>query len=284
MQTALGRCDRLIAAGRPNNRRPEYQAFFHALTREEDEATALATIAAFVESETRGAAGKPIVLSDETLALAPMWSVVADRLSRIIPQAQILLTVRNQLTAIPSYYANHGRSLTDVPPPYGGRYVAFDDWFDYAVRAGHCNYIKAIDYHALASTFLRYFPEAVNVLLYEDMSGERSRYVQQLSSLFGADISGFVDFSARVNPRQSKRALYYQMLRSKLMPAVRFSQMLPGGQRLQALAERFLKGGSSIDVTLSQEQKEVVRDRFATGNRWMHERFQLDLGNYGYPL
>jgi hypothetical protein len=280
----LGRCDKLIAAGRPNNKRPEYQAFFNALTREEDEAAALATIATFAENEAHNSAGKPIVLSDETLALAPMWTVVADRLSRTIRQAQILLTIRNQLTAIPSYYANHGRSLMDVPQPYCGRFIAFDAWFEYAFRAGYCDYIKAIDYQALASTFLRYFPDRVNVLLYEDMVRDKSRFGQQLSNLFGVDVRALLADPTRVNPRQSNRALYYQMLRSKLMPGTRFSQLLPAGNRLQAAAERFLKGGSSIKVELADEQKKVVRDRFAAGNEWIRNRFKVDLAKHGYPL
>ena len=279
----LGRCEQIVAAGRPNNRRPEYQAFFQAVTREEDESSALAVIKAFVEAQERTASGRPIVLSDETLALAPMWTVVADRLGKAIPDAHVLLTIRNQLTAIPSYYANHGRSLMNVPGPYRGRFVSVASWFDHAVRDGHNDYIKALDYRALASTFLRHFPGFVHVLTYEAMVKDKAAFGDQLSDLIGADIRGLLASTARVNPRQSTRALYYQMLRAKLLPSVRFSR-LPFGARLRPLAERYLKGGSSIEVELTDEQKKTIRDRYATSNAWVQEHFRLDLARHGYPL
>jgi hypothetical protein len=276
----LGRCDGIVAAGRPNNRRQEYQAFFQAVTRDEDEAAALGVIGAFAAAEA--SSGKPVVLSDELLALAPMWTVTAGRLSKAIPDAHILLTIRNQLTAIPSYYSNHGRSLMNVPDPYRGRFVGLPAWFDYAVRDGHNDFIKAID-RALASTFLRYFPGRVHILTYETMVKDKAAFGDSLSDLIGADIRGLLASDARVNPRQSTRALYYQVLRAKLLPAVRFSK-LPFGDRLKPLAERFLKSGASIDVELTDEQKNTIGARYAAGNAWIQEHFGLDLAGQGYPL
>jgi hypothetical protein len=277
----LGQCDDIVVAGRPNNKRPEYQKFYHAVTREEDEVAALATIKSFVEAQA--SSGKPVVLSDETLALAPMWTVVADRLAGVVPEANILLTIRNQLTAIPSYYSNHGRSLMNVPDSYRGRFVGLAPWFDHAVRNGQNDYIKALDYRALASTFLRYFPDRVHVLTYETMIKDKTTFGDQFSDLIGADIRGLMASTARVNPRQSTRALHYQKLRSKLMPSVHFTK-LPFVAPLRPLAERFLKGGASIEVDLSDEQKSVIRYRYAASNAWMQEHFSIDLERQGYPL
>jgi hypothetical protein len=277
----LGQCEQIVAAGRPNNKRPEYQKFYHAATRDEDQAAALATMTSFVK--TQSSFGKPVVLSDETLALAPMWTVAADRLARVVPEANILLTIRNQLTAIPSYYSNHGRSLMNVPATYRGRFVGLEPWFDYAVRNGHNDYIKAIDYRALASTFLRYFPGRVHILTYETMIKDKTAFGDQLSELIGADIRHLMASTARVNPRQSTRALHYQRLRAKLLPSVHFTQ-LPFVAPLKPLAERFLKGGVSIEVELTDEQKSVIRDRYAASNAWVQEPFQIDLARQGYPL
>jgi len=277
----LGRCEELVAAGRPNNRRPEYQAFYHAVTRDEDEPAAVAAIKSFVEAQA--SSGKPVVLSDETLALAPMWTVAADRLARVVPEANILLTIRSQLTAIPSYYSNHGRALMNVPASYRGRFVSLVPWFDYAVRNGHNDYIKAIDYRALASTFLRYFPGRVHILTYETMVKDKTAFGDQFSELIGADIRGLLASTARVNPRQSTRALHYQKLRAKLLPSVHFTQ-LPFVAPLKPLAERFLKGGASIKVELTDEQKAVIRDRYAASNAWVQEHFRIDLARQGYPL
>jgi hypothetical protein len=277
----LGQCEDIVAAGRPNSKRPEYQEFYHAVTRDEDEPAALAAMKSFVQ--VQASSGKPVVLSDETLALAPMWTVVADRLARVVPEAEILLTIRNQLTAIPSYYSNHGRSLMNVPASYRGRFVSLESWFDYAVRNGHSDYIKAIDYRALASTFLRYFPGRVHVLTYETMVKDKAAFGDKFSDLIGADIRGLMASKARVNPRQSTRALRYQMLRAKLLPSVHFTT-LPLVAPLKPLAERFLKGGASIEVELTNEQKSVIRDRYAAGNAWVQEHFGLDLAREGYPL
>jgi len=285
LQNAVfGRCERIHAAGRPNNRRPEYQDFHHAVTSEEDDEKARNCIASFVAEEESRAGNRSIVLSDETFALAPAWTVVARRINEAIPNAKVLFTIRNQPGAVISYYSNHGRSLSEAPMPYRGRFVSFDNWFDYAVREGHCRFVEAIDYRKLVQPFERSFPGMVHVLLYETMLQDRSCFGAELSHVLGTDVVSLVEASTRINPRQSQRAMRYQRWRSKLLPNVHLTNILPWGQSLRSVAERFLKRGAAIELTLTSEHKATIGARFAESNEWMQRRYQLPLERHGYPL
>ena len=74
---------------------------------------------------------KTALYSNEDIMTSRVPTQCAHRLKEFLPDAEIMVVIRNQLTAIPSMYANHGAYLKMVPRRYWRRYVSFDDWMDY---------------------------------------------------------------------------------------------------------------------------------------------------------
>ena len=66
----------------------------------------------------------PIILSSEDLISYGNQSLNAYRLQMLLPQANILLIIRNQIESILSWYISHGSRLRNVPKDYWQRYVA----------------------------------------------------------------------------------------------------------------------------------------------------------------
>jgi hypothetical protein len=287
-ENILVRHPQVLCAGRPLHRTPEFEAFHFALTREEDRVRALRTVGEFVEAAIARARGsdRRVVISDETLSRAPLTCVVAERLRRSVPAARILLTIRNQLTIIPSYYSGHGNQLKAVPHPWHGRSVSFDDWFAWALTDPQ-SFLKAIDYRMLFEAYAEQFgAENVRVLPAEHHAEQPERFAQGLAEALdiGAEETIRLAAGERRNPRRSARRLAYRRLRSWFLPNVVLSEKLPGGRSLRRLAARVLERGPAYRPVLSGDQEAIIRQRFAPGNRFLAEATGLDLASLGYPM
>ena len=71
--------------------------------------------------------------SNEDILTSRVPTQCARRLHNLMPEAEILLVIRNQIDAIQSFYSNHGSFLKNVPKNYWRRYVSFDDWMNYCL-------------------------------------------------------------------------------------------------------------------------------------------------------
>ena len=45
---------------------------------------------------------------------------ILDNLKNLFPDAKVIFTIRDQVSAIKSHYANHGRLIRGLPKPYSG--------------------------------------------------------------------------------------------------------------------------------------------------------------------
>ena len=71
------------------------------------------------------------VYSNEDIMTSFLPSVCAARLKALLPDAHVVMVIRNQLSVWPSWYANHGAYLKNVPRRYWKQHVGFDEWLDY---------------------------------------------------------------------------------------------------------------------------------------------------------
>ena len=76
----------------------------------------------------------PIILSSEDLISYGNQSLNAHRLQMLLPQANILLIIRNQIESILSWYISHGSRLRNVPQDYWQRYVAPEQAVDFLLN------------------------------------------------------------------------------------------------------------------------------------------------------
>ena len=272
--------------GRPYSQsgRDPVWARIHDLIHKDEQELDLNLFRQGLATEKQGAGTRPIVLSEEKLAAAPMPTQLAGRLNDIFGPAIILITIRSQLTAIPSHFAQHGWELKGVPEPWNGKPVTFESWFDNARKQVRPNYLHSIDYALLARAFASVFGEsAIRFLLYEDLRSDPSAIAKSLSDILHIDpveTKGLLADSKKVNRRPSARAASYNRIR-RLTASVPLGQFVPAFVR--KAFHTFLAKGRPEETTLSQEQIRQIDNRYADGNREISGRYGLDLESYGYP-
>lgn len=228
-----------------------------------------------------------IVWSDEKLTSnAYLRQGIAGRIKALFPEARILFTIRNQLRALESFYANHGRKLKKVPNPYPGRLVSLEDWLEFAFVTRQTSYLGLIDYANSIGIYESVFGrENVHVLLFEDMIQHKEEFADRLSGLLGIEAapSRKLFMSKQRNPRDSRRLLRYSAFRERFLPGVKFSTILPGGRKLHRSLLAYLSSGDRIAAAIPESWEPRLADLYRAGNAKLIEQRGLPLEKYGYP-
>jgi len=205
----------------------------------------------------------------------------------LVPGAGILAVVRNQLTAIPSWYANHGAYLRHVPRCYWHRYVSFDAWMDYCTTFRKYSPIDGFFYHRILDVYASLFgKDHIHVLLYEDFIHQRETFMKNLCQILRIDDRDALQRlgGQRERRRNTGRELQYHRFRSSFFRDVSFSRYLPGGARLKRAWLKFLESGPPADGFMSDDWREKIAVLYREDNSRLAEAFGLSLDRYGYPL
>lgn len=273
----------ILSVGRPYAN-DEFKGAIESL-REDDEAdhepSALAHLCGMAVSEAKTRA---IVLSDETLVHPVHQSVIATRLYTVLPDAHILITIRNQYDLIASYWAAHGRNLKDVPPPYRGKTVTFDDWFAFEAEAKRSFFLR-LDFHRLYQIYAEIFgSDRVHVMTFEELAGKPLRFAHALAALLGVDEREMSELimAPPAKTRPSEASTKYRTLRARMLPKVAFSQ-IPGGAAVRRAIHRFIEAGAPPKVVLTPAQREIIRERFGPGNEALAATIGVDHVSLHYP-
>lgn len=286
-ENVFSRHPQIACIGRPNHRTEDYRKLFYALTAQElrDEAHDIIEGFFLAAREQTGDTGKTILLSDENISSAYLNCVVASRLKKVSSEFHILITIRNQFSALQSFYANDGRALSRAPKPYRGRHVSFDNWLDYAKSSRH-SFFKELHYDELFEIYRREFgDDRVHILLYEDMVQDRNAYASSLAGILDIDPEITLKLIAgkHHNPRSSGRRAKYQAFRSRFMPTMSLTRWMPGGAAIRHVANNVIDSGKGNTVRLSSGQRQMVEEIYANGNARLAKACNLDLMIHGYP-
>jgi hypothetical protein len=273
LQQAFADCPSVLSVGRPNQT-PDYREFRDAVTEvEEWEKKRERAMAYWVKAKSM-ASGRPIVLSDEKLSEAPLLTVFRDRLAELVPDAKILMTVRNQFTALLSLYRDGGLRLHGVPAPYKGKYVRLGDWLDHLLKHDVVTgrqYDYGKQYQLLSERF------DVTVIPYELLKSSPTEFVQRLRALIGAPI--VVNTAVRVNPGLTVGAVTYLSLRQKL-PRISLSSWIPWGNYLRSTLQRKLE---TVGLAFTEQQMAQIATAYSASNTELGRRTGIDFQRLGYP-
>jgi len=279
----------VLNIGRPNHGTPEHAALLRALMHEEVDEDAVALIRAYFDqarASDRANSCKAIVYSNESLFDAPLCSVVAKRLKAALPEATILLTLRNQLSLVGSMYSSDRAILKNVPAPYAGQPVTFDAWFEHAFGSPDTPDARCANYYRAYRAYTDAFgPDRVHVLLYEQLTNSKRDFIANLADVLGIDagLLAAEDAAPRVNPSPSKRLRSYQVFRSWFLPGRSLTNLLPGAAAIRQGFDQILKRGEKTRVDLDGQKKARLEELYAPGNRELAKACGLDLAGEGYP-
>ena len=230
---------------------------------------------------------KTLLYSNEDVMTSRIPAICARRLHTFLPDAEILLVVRNQYTAIPSFYANHGAFLKPAPPSYFNRYVSFEDWMKFQTMFIKYGALASFRYDKLLSVYAELFGEdRVHVLLFEEFVEDKQQFVRKLSQILNIDPDEAIKLLSvgHERKRYTGRMLAYNRFRTSFLWGVPLSRYLPFGQAASKLLHKFLNGGMPAKVVVPDELKQQIHEIYCEDNTMLAKKYNLPLERYGYPM
>ncbi len=143
----------VLNLGRPNDSSITYRNFYDGILHGED--YELEHLIKPFKDLVYSSNEDVIVVSDENIQ-SDIDSITATRIANYFPDDYILITIRNQISAIMSHYSSTGRLLQFVPKPHV-RHVDFDDYLDYHLPNSDRGFFRQIQYDRLVKSYLQIF-------------------------------------------------------------------------------------------------------------------------------
>lgn len=246
--------------------------------------------------------GKRIVLSDEGLTNARYNDrrIIAQRLCDLFGSCQIIATIRNQLTCIPSlYFFLVRKNLTED--------VGFENWLDEQVSQQAATddawTIRQFKYAEIFQLYREIFPEAeITFIPYEMLVEDKFAFASAIARCLGVDTQITLDTLLTSQPRNvvgSSEAAHtirsvenltelYLKLNKKWFPRFSLKKSMPAIWRakeglrnnLVRRVERRYRGR----FALSERAESFLVDYFAADNARLCQLINCDLSKFGYPV
>ena len=230
---------------------------------------------------------KIAVLSDEHLPKNfYMRGTIARRLAQHFPETQVVFTIRNQISAIESYYGNHGRILKNVPLPFDGKFVTIENWLEYSWKNWLTSFLGLCDYRQTITLYRDLFGEdCINILLFEELRDDLPSFASSLANILLMDKAIILDMltGTVANARDPARSVIYSRWREKLLPQTSLTKILPFGLKLRNQFHQILNRGQSFQRAIPDTWVERLTAAYAPGNRELEKAFGLPLSKHGYP-
>lgn len=239
-----------------------------------------------VADDVRGQSKLPAVVSHEgfTSPIVPVVGrtidrrLMAERCKAVFGDAKILIVLRNQLTLLPSLFAqlvlkNNARHL---------RWLRPEDWIEDALQHPRYGPIAGLDYNALVNTYDELFgAENVRIWLFEELVKDPQAHYRSLLEFIGQ--TGPEDAlpalpQANRTP-YTNRWLAYRAVMRWLDPIDPIGWLIH-----PATARRFFEGGKKVSVRLGPNLNNRLCGAFAESNTKLAVRRKLDMERCGYPM
>ena len=266
---------------------PEYRECLDSLVSDDDLHYRAGDVKAVFARALAARADRTLVYSNEDIMRSRVPTLCARRIRELLPDAEILMVTRNQLTAVPSWYVNHGAYLKGVPRRYWRRYVSFDEWMSYCIAFPNYSPLDGFFYHRFAELYASLFGrERVHVLLYEDFVTDRDRFIKEFCAILGVDAGEATQLLADSHERRryTMRAHRYHRFRSWCLPGRRLTRWVPGGGALSRMWWRHLDAGPPADGFVSEAWGARIADLYRADNSKLADEYGLPMREHGYPL
>ena len=213
-----------------------------------------------------------------------------------IPNANILVVLRNQFDLIRSLYTYTSHTIKHAPKPYNRRYVSFKNWFNHCIinennRGSHKawdrdnDYIRMIDFHHLISCLEVFFSKKIHIVLYEDLQFNSNSFYKELAKILKIDSTKFPKYlhSHKSNISANQSLINLVALISKLPYGSNFlkSNNVRNTKLYNFIRDKIRKYGAK--TKLDAEVKSYIHNRYKEGNKIIAKKYKLPLKKYGYP-
>lgn len=238
-----------------------------------------------VNAIIRSSSRRIVLLSSESFVQeqATDRGLVAKRLFEAFGPCRILITIREQLSIIRSFFAMHGQYgqylfLTKHEDEAFVLPLSMSDWLKFALRHPDRNFPSMIRYADVIDCYCGLFGRHnVGLLVYEEFVHDPTAYVQRLADFLHVDPEEMARLQSGRHEHRS---------RPRRVPTANPAPV-PGllGRLSARLRDR---NPAASTVALSTEIPEPwltqLRDQYRPGNRRLAEVYGLPLERYGYIL
>jgi hypothetical protein len=249
------------------------------------------TLRRIIEEHRARCERKALLISSESFlhVTATDLGLVAERVKAAFWPCKIIVTIRNQLDMIRSFYGMHGRfgqylflmksesEKLRIP-------ISLEQWLSYSFRAPAKGFPAILHYRDVLRRYREVFGrENVGVFLFEEFVADRSAYIHRLSQFLGVDAEAMLALAEGKHELSNltRGELAYFRLRSWLGSGFRFDPAtMDRGELNIAFAGSRQRAGVSLDLAWERRLKELYRE----GNRALQEQDGLPLELYGYPV
>lgn len=227
---------------------------------------------------------RTFVFSSADVLLANRPTVLANRLYQLLgSETDVLLVVRNQVSALSSLYSGHGAWLKPAPAPHFRRYVRFDDWLRFQWLRPSSSALSSFAYWEQLQPFIAKFGrERIKVVTFERLiSGDESTWAI-LSELFGLcpEFAWNLFSADRQRERISVNQVRYGRFIGSMLPFV----SAPDVRVVEGPIRRHLARGSRFVPEWPIHMLDQVKDFYRRGNTALEREFSLGLSDMGYPM
>jgi hypothetical protein len=287
LQRALFRGNRQLQyLGEDGDGYADYAPLVNSLANDDDLFYQAAACAELFGRNAAQAGDKTFLYSNEDVMTSRIPLICAKRLQALMPDAEVVLVMRNQQTAVPSFYANHGAFLKPAPPSYFRRHVPVDDWIAFQTMFGKYGALASFRYDQFESIYSSLFGSRVHILLFEEFVGDRRAFVEKLSKILRINAEAAMQAlnSSHERRRFTGRMLAYNQFRTSFFWGTEFTRYLPFGAKLARMFDDYISEGASAKVSLSLSARRKIHDLYCEGNSRLAEKYDLPLARYGYPM
>jgi hypothetical protein len=264
-----------------------YKDFFDTLISDDDFHFSLTEAKRIFQSRIEDSNKKTFIFSSEDILTSRIPSQCAIRLHKLLPDANILIIIRNQIEAIASWYANHGAYLKQVPKSYWRRYVSFEDWIDHCFSFQKYSPLESFLYHKHLSLYRDLFgKDNIHILFFEDLIYSKNTFVSQLSNILKIDSKKTNELLKERHERQrnSKRQHMYHKFKSNYFHNMPITSIIPYSQRLRSIWNKYLLSGDKFSVTINAKWRNMLVEYYSNDNRMLSKEYSIDIERYSYPV
>jgi len=233
-------------------------------------------LASFLDKRLIESSGKCVLVSSESFVhpSAVDLQLVAERIFKICRSCKIVITIREQASAIKSFYGMHGRYgqyLTIGPKEERDviRYpIPFTQWLQFQRSAEDQNYLGTLNYDAVIGCYMNIFGvDNVGVFLYEQFAQNPDDYAEALGGFLGVD-----------------RGVLKTLMHGKREWQSPSTALQTEGKSVVYKLRAKWRGAKANNESLSQmeQQMGLLRERYREGNARLQRDHLLPLSQYGY--
>lgn len=209
-------------------------------------------------------------------------ATVACRMKAAFGECRILITIREQISSILSFYWMHGRhgQFLSIAGLDAGKQLkfplSFSEWFAIQMNAEDKNYIATLKYGDVIAYYIELFGrENVSVLTFETLLHSPNLYAENLGEALGVDARLVRELmgEARENPSDQKMSPWHQK-------DIERSGMSRGGQF--GLLKKMRRHGQ--EALMGAGEFEFLRGYYAPSNRRLVTEYGVPVDELGYVV